>query len=30
MVYKKMQYLKSQKNLQGSNIIYIFVQTKGK
>ena len=31
MVYKKMQYRKSQKNLQGSNIIYIFViQTKGK
>lgn len=31
MVYKKkMQYRKSQKNLQGSNIIYIFaIQTKG-
>lgn len=31
MVYKKMQYRKSQKNLQESNIIYIFaIQTKGK
>ena len=30
-VYKKMQYRKSQKNLQGSNVIYIFaIQTKGK